>query len=419
MKNLIISHSQTMFAHVNKSKSYMMRAIQSIAILFAMLFVLGSAQAQSRLGRIAFGIEAGGNKYYGNYTDNQFAFHGAAFIRWNILPELSLHAQYNGGQLKYKAKTLVSIADDISLFPNVNASPGIDGTINHTRVGGWDLMLSYNVFPSETFVPFFIGGLELLNFEPNDANDENLRGNASSAYSKNVTGGVLGVGFEMYISEKVTFNGKGLLHLSGTDWLDDYSNPANYRQDAFITMGLGFSYYIFAPPVQSAASDQNVTNVTNNTYNNTTYENTYETVVYQTDTVYRTKPAVNTIYSFPGTLFLVNSDEFNTNEPGNINNLYRIKALVNQCPDLKVEIQGHASNEGTDQRNQELSEMRARRIKNWLIDQGVSPSKIAGTVGYGSRSNAVTEPTNVSAEKLEAARVFNRRIAVKVVETCK
>lgn len=419
MKNLNTVQPQVESALTNKSNSNIKRAIQSIAIVLTMLFLLGSAQAQSKLGRIAFGIEAGGIKYYGNYTDNQFAFHGAAFIRWNIRPDLSLHAAYNGGQIKYKAKTEESIADDISLFPNVNASPGIDGTINHTRVGGWDLMLSYNFFPEETFVPYLIGGIEALNFEPNDANDDNLRGNASSAYSKDVIGGVLGVGFEMYISEKVTFNGKGLLHLTGTDWLDDYSDPTDYRQDAFFTMGLGFSYYIFAPEIQPAPGDQttNVTNVTNNTYN--TYETTYENVIYQTDTVFRERPVVNTIYSFPGTLFLVNSDEFNTSEPGNINNLYRIKALVNQCPDLKVEIQGHASNEGTDQRNQELSEMRARRIKNWLIDQGVNPNKIAGTVGYGSRANAVTEPTNVSAAKLEAARVFNRRIAVRVVETCK
>lgn len=417
MKNLNILHTQTMSAHATKSQSYTKRVIQSVAIIMAMLFVLGTVQAQSRIGRIAFGIEAGGNKYYGNYTDNQFAFHGAAFIRWNIRPELSLHAQYNGGQLKYKAETLGSIADQLSLFPNVNASPGVDGTINHTRVGGWDLMLSYNVFADETFVPFFIAGIEALNFEPNDADDKNLRGNASSAYNKDVIGGVLGVGFELYISEKITFGGKGLLHLTGTDWLDDYSHPVTYRQDAFFTMGVGFSYYIFAPEIQPAPGDQNVTNVTNNTYN--TYETTYENVVYQTDTVYRSRPAVNTIYSFPGTLFIVNSDEFNTNVPGNISDLYRIKALVNQCPDLRVEIQGHASNEGTDQRNQELSEMRARRIRSWLIEQGVSPSKIAGTVGFGSRANAVTEPTNVSAAKLEAARVFNRRIAVRVVETCK
>jgi len=409
MKNQKNMHLQTMSAGAPKSNSYTKYAIYGLVIAMAMLFVIG-AQAQTVPGRIAFGINAGGNKYYGDYTDNQFAFHGEAFIKWNILDVLSLHAAYNAGQLKYKS-TAGSIA---------NSGGGAVGTLNHMRVGGWDLMASYNVFPQQTFVPYVIAGIELLNFEPNDANDNPLRNNAGQAYSKDVLGGVVGVGYEMYISDKVVFNGKGLLHLTGTDWIDDYSHPITYRQDAFITMGVGFSYYIFAPEIEPEPYFGGVTNVTNNTYetNNNTYESSYETVVYHTDTIYRFRPEVNAIYNFPGTLFIVNTDEFNTNEPGNIANLYRIKTLVNQCPGIRVEIQGHASNEGTAERNQELSEMRANRIRNWLVEQGVSSSKVTAAIGFGTRDNAVREPSNVSAEKLEAARVYNRRIAVRVVETC-
>lgn len=400
-------HQETTIVDAHTMNRRAKYAIRSIVIALAMIFVLG-AQAQSRIGRIAFGIEGGGNKYYGDYTDNQFALHGAAFIRWNIRPDVSLHVQYNGGQLKYKA-TEASI---------LNSGGGPVNSVNHTRVGGWDALLSYNFFPEETFVPYVIAGIEILNFEPNDAGDAPLRGNAAAAYSKDVVGGALGVGFEMYISEKITFNGKGLLHLTGTDWIDDYSHPVTYRQDAFLTMGVGFSYYIFAPEIVPAVAsgDGSVTNITNNTYN--TYESSYETVVYHTDTIYRSRPEVNAVYNFPGTLFIVNTDEFNTNEPGNMANLQRIKTLVNQCPGIRVEIQGHASNEGTAERNQELSDMRAVRVKNWLIAQGVAPSKITNAIGFGTRDNAVREPTGVSAEKLEAARVYNRRIAVKVIETC-
>ena len=398
--------------------------IRSFAIAITLLLSLGTSNAQSVAGRIAFGIDAGGNKYYGNFTDNQFAFHGDAFIRWNILDFLSLHAAYNGGQLKYKATTAGSIASELSAYPTSTASPGVDGTVNHTRVGGWDLMLSYNVFPDETFVPYVIAGIEALNFEPNDANDKNLRGNATAAYSKNVVSFVMGVGFEMYISDKVTFNGKGLIHLAGTDYLDDYSTSptGDATHDAFLTMGLGFSYYIFAPMLPAKADDDRG-NRTNNTTNITNVYNTNiikgdTVVIRETDTVYREKVKKNTIYNFPGTLFIVNTDEFNTNVPGNVQNLRNIKTLVNQCPGLKVEIQGHASHEGTVTRNQELSEMRARKIKQWLIDQGVSSSKIATTVGLGTSDDAVNEPTNSTPEQLEAARTLNRRIAVKVVEGC-
>ena len=285
-------------------------------------------------------------------------------------------------------------------------------------------MLSYNVFPEETFVPYFIAGIEALNFQPNNAADVPLGNNGQNAnYSRNVLGGVLGVGFEMYISDKVTFNGKVLMHLTGTDWLDDYSdasNPANtIRQDAFLTFGLGFSYYIFAPPLpmkaETSAPVNNTTNITN-IYNTTIKADTV--FVRETDTVYNTKIVKGTIYNFPGTLFIVNTDEFNTTVPDNMQNLRNIKRLVNQCPNLRVEIQGHASHEGTVERNQELSDMRARKIKIWLIDQGVDPNKISATVGLGTSDDAVHEPENSTPAQLEAARILNRRMSVKVVEGC-
>lgn len=405
-----------MFAGANKTNSPM-RTLRNIATLLLLLLSLGTAQAQSVKGRIAFGIDAGGNKYYGNFTDNQFAFHGDAFIRWNIMSWLSLHAAYNAGQLKYKA-TNVSANYENSFQPGIETI----GDVNHTRVGGWDLMLSYNVFPEETFVPFVIAGFEALNFEPKNAGDQSLRqvkSDGSEPISKNVFAVVAGVGFEMYISEKITFGGKVLLHLPGTDYLDDYSDPANDRRDAFLNFGLGFSYYIFAPPIVHKAdvdnSDRTTTNITN--IYNTIIK--YDTVVIrETDTVYKEKIKKGTIYNFPGTLFIVNTDQFNTAVPGNLQNLRNIKTLMNQCPELKVEIQGHASHEGPAARNQELSDMRARKIKSWLVEQGVNPNKIVSLVGLGVSDDAVHEPTNASASELEAARVLNRRIAVKVVEGC-
>jgi outer membrane protein OmpA-like peptidoglycan-associated protein len=401
---------------------------RSLALLIVGVLGLSSSklQAQDVAGQISFGFDAGGNKYYGNYTDDQFAFQGMAFIRWNIMDWLSLHAAYNGGELKYKATT-GSIANELPPFSPINTNGGTTGTLgtdNETRVGGWDLMLSANVFPSQTFVPYFIGGLEVLNFQPDDASPSPLNNNANDLYSKNVIGGVMGVGFEMFISPKVTFNGMGLLHLTGTDWIDDYSNPNDYRQDAYVTMGLGFSYYIFAPdaPVVPDVSGGTTTNNYNTNNYRTENNNIYHTdtlyIQNPTDTVYLVNPKINTIFNFPGTLFIVNTDQFNNTQPNNMSNLYHILSLVNQCPNLRVEIQGYASEEGGAQHNQDLSDRRAARIKGWLIDQGVSSDKIAGTIGYGDTRPAVRERSDVSASELEAERAQNRRIAVRVVQAC-
>ncbi|MDP4218968.1 MAG: OmpA family protein [Bacteroidota bacterium] len=411
MKNHLVAEqmqfaSISMFVSRTISKWLRRRIFPILIVIASILTSLSTSSAQVVEGRISFGFDGGGNKYWGNFTDNLFGFSGDVFIRWNIEDWLSLHASYNGGLLRFKATP---------------TEPGAGlGTVNHTRHGGWELMASYNVFPEETYVPYFIGGLELLNFEPKDANNNSLPNNAAQAYSKNVLGGVLGVGFEMYISDKVTFNGKGLLHLTGTDWIDDYSNPNDFRQDVFLTFGLGFSYYIFAPPLPAKTEvvtpPSSTTNITNIYTTNIVKGDTV--VVRETDTVYKEKVLKGTIYNFPGTLFIVNTDEFNTNMPGNMQNLHNIRTLVNQCPELKVEIQGHASHEGTVARNQELSDMRARKIKAWLIEQGVDPNKIVGTVGLGTSDDAVIEPTNSTPAQLEAARILNRRISIKVVEGC-
>jgi len=136
-------------------------------------------------------------------------------------------------------------------------------------------------------------------------------------------------------------------------------------------------------------------------------------------------PKVGTITNFPAIYFIVDTDQFDFSRPETNENLAKMLAYVNQCPGLGVVIEGHASREGSDKRNQELSEMRAGRIKSWLVERGVDSAKIEATIGYGSRMNAVEEPEPNSPEakrmdpaQLEEIRRQNRRIAVKVVRTC-
>jgi len=425
-----------------------MKHLINRSILLLMLGLIGMtggsrvASAQEVSGALNFGFDAGANKYWGNFSDSHFGLGGDLFIRWNIIDWVSLRAAYNAGVIGYKA-TQTTINDENALFGTTAGSPGISGQLNHIRYGGWDLMGEINFFPDQTFVPFFLGGIEALNFEPDDATPSPLRGNALAAYSKNVIGGVTGVGFDMFITQKVTFNGQVLLHLTGTDWLDDYSagaTGANYpggtqagtgphTQDVYLTFGLGFSYNIFTPPEPPPVVPGSIENDHTYIFHDTTERTIVhvDTVVMarvdtlfitgNVDTLYR-NPPVNTVFNFPGTLFIVNTDQFNYTVAGNLDHLYQIKDLVQQCPNLRVEIQGFASSEGTPEHNLMLSQLRADRIKTWLIAQGVDPSKIASTKGFGTSNPAVRERTDVSAAELEAERVQNRRIAVKVVQAC-
>lgn len=134
-------------------------------------------------------------------------------------------------------------------------------------------------------------------------------------------------------------------------------------------------------------------------------------------------PKIGTKTDFPDILFIVNTDLFNFEYPGTIRNLMRLLEYINQCDSLQVSIEGHASEEGNPKRNQELSDLRAKKVRQWLIEQGVPEYKIARTIGFGSSKPKIQEPKGaalkkISRDELENIRKQNRRITIEVVRTC-
>ncbi|HYM19457.1 MAG TPA: binary toxin-like calcium binding domain-containing protein [Candidatus Kapabacteria bacterium] len=762
-------------------------------IIFAAAIILiattsHTARSQSTAGRLSFGFDFETNKLYGDFKDDQFWLSGDIFLRYNILDWFSVHVAYNGGQLRMNVSD-----DDVRAYPSyfgqlttgsyldpgkgVPANPAIARNDKiKIRHGGFQIMGSANLFPLQTFVPFVLGGIEIFNFSPANMQNQDLPYVNAVGYSRNTLGWVVGLGFELYMNDNLVFNGKGLLHIPNTDYLDDFSQQA-YAQfdsalrsngkytaqpsktpsttsDAFVTFGIGLSYYIYGDQdvdkdgltdkaereiyhtdpnnpdtdgdglsdgdevkkyhtnplkadtdgdgisdydeifkyhtdpnnpdtdgdgltdgqeinvyhtdplkadtdgdglsdgdevkvyhtdplktdtdgdglsdgdeVHKYGTDPTKVDTDGDGLNDGDEVNTYHTNptkadtdgdglsdgeevnqyhtdplkadtdgdglsdgdevrkyntdplkadtdgdglsdgeevnqyhtnplkadsdgdglsdydevmkyhtdpmkvdtdgdglndgdevnIYHTDPlkadtdgdglsdgdevktyhtdplkadtdgdglsdgdevkIYHTnplktdtdddglsdfdeinktktnplnpdtdgdgfkdgvdkcplipgvapdgcppKPPVNTVSNFPGVIFIVNTDNFDLREPGTLENLYKIKALTEQCPDIKVVIEGHASSEGDAKRNQELSEMRAASVKKWLIDQGVDPSHIDHTEGFGSSRPVIPEPKKgkkVTATMVEKARAQNRRIAVRVVQTCK
>jgi outer membrane protein OmpA-like peptidoglycan-associated protein len=86
--------------------------------------------------------------------------------------------------------------------------------------------------------------------------------------------------------------------------------------------------------------------------------------------------------------------------------LEKALSLLNELPELKVEIIGHTSNEGKVKHNLNLSEKRAIAVKKWLVEKDISEQRLSIS-GKGS-SEPITE--NDTEEKKEK----NRRIEFKV-----
>lgn len=89
---------------------------------------------------------------------------------------------------------------------------------------------------------------------------------------------------------------------------------------------------------------------------------------------------------------------------GVINNLAKLSAFLNQYPDRSVIIEGHTDNVGSNDYNLGLSQRRADSVKNYLIAQGISPTRLQAS-GKG-------EESPVSGNDTSTGRQQNRRVEV-------
>ena len=72
----------------------------------------------------------------------------------------------------------------------------------------------------------------------------------------------------------------------------------------------------------------------------------------------------------------------------------------------RVQLDGHASAEGTNEYNMTLSRDRANSVKTYLVNSGVAASRVA-TMAYG-------ESRPVANNSTEEGRIQNRRVEFKM-----
>lgn len=87
--------------------------------------------------------------------------------------------------------------------------------------------------------------------------------------------------------------------------------------------------------------------------------------------------------------------------------LKSLKNYLERRENIRIEIAGHTDNTGDKEHNQELSERRAKRVKQYLTEQGIDPGRIE-TKGYG-------ESRPVADNSTEKGRQKNRRTEVHII----
>lgn len=96
-------------------------------------------------------------------------------------------------------------------------------------------------------------------------------------------------------------------------------------------------------------------------------------------------------------------------KPGSYGDVKNLADFMTQYPQTNVEVAGHTDSVGPDAYNQKLSQKRADAVKQVLVNDGISSSRIQ-SVGYG-------ESRPVADNATEAGRAINRRVEAEVQAT--
>jgi len=81
--------------------------------------------------------------------------------------------------------------------------------------------------------------------------------------------------------------------------------------------------------------------------------------------------------------------------------------ILNDNPSLRIEIAGHTDNTGLSAHNDTLSEQRANSVRDYLLSQGISHSRITAK-GFGSRQPVCKEDS-------PECRQQNRRTEFRII----
>lgn len=125
-----------------------------------------------------------------------------------------------------------------------------------------------------------------------------------------------------------------------------------------------------------------------------------------TDTVYIAMIPLkkNDVIILENLFFDTNKTTIKNTSTASLEELYN--ALKNN-PDIHILIIGHTDNVGTDTYNQQLSEGRAKAVRNEMIRRGIKPDRIQWK-GMGEKMPITTNTT-------EEGRATNRRVEIKIL----
>ena len=86
----------------------------------------------------------------------------------------------------------------------------------------------------------------------------------------------------------------------------------------------------------------------------------------------------------------------------------KVVDVLNENPDIKIEVQGHTDNIASKEYNQKLSEKRADAVRDYIIEKGIAADRVR-TKGFG-----LTKP--IASNNTKENRAKNRRVQLMPIK---
>lgn len=453
--------------------------MNSSLLILALVCTFTGALAQQQAGDVVGTLSGQALKYHGEFEDDMFGPGAAVSLHYAPIDRLAIEARFGLGEVRWKVSPskLANNPDYFGAGAQLgDLYPGTSTTIEDlcaTSVTTADLILRYVLVPGIDAVPFLSAGIGYIGYRPTNATErEPLPNYEASVYSGSAISFPLGGGVQIPFSERVSLLLRGEYRVVLSDYLDDFAKTS--ANDALTSISIGLTYRFNEPGDEDELEPMEVDIQTlisvvpvDDPHHPVLCELCCEAccdpccavccIDHHGDCcccccccccgdgagsgggggsgsgdgsggggggggeVGPPPPPARDAFS-KDIRFKLDTDEFDFNFPQTNKNLQELLTYMKEAPaGHEVIIEGHASGEGPPKRNQVLSDIRAKKIREWLIEQGVDPSKIRGTVGYGSSMPRVQEPTpeemkNMSKEEIESIRAQNRRIDVHILK---
>lgn len=94
-----------------------------------------------------------------------------------------------------------------------------------------------------------------------------------------------------------------------------------------------------------------------------------------------------------------------------------LKPMIVRLGTHPIRVEGHTDGKGSDEYNQGLSERRAERVKNWLLENHICTASAVSIEGFGKK-HPVAPNANPDGSDNPQGRALNRRVEI-TVDTCK